>query len=285
MNGRRSVQDAYALGVQLATHTHLEKTAFLGGIAQAGKFLVGMGNLGAKGSRLARISPHHVGMPLGMGIVGAVTADEGQRMEGLAKGLAGGLVFNAAMPLGASIGKRILAPGFSGKGSARVMKGIGFSDDAVKNMTASQRLNKPLHDSPLRPFKRSIERSLGAGTASRSQIKTLGKNFSNNTQGLNLSDDMLLQQQKLQQMFNRGSLSPQQQADLKKMYSEFTSGLYQSGYTTGTSGQRAALKGIRIAKGTGIMAGGMGLGMTLAHPVESALDSHPASVFDAAGRH
>ena len=57
---------AYALGKAMAQED-FEKQAFLGGVFNAGKFLLGMGNLGAKGSGLARVSAHHVGMPLGFG--------------------------------------------------------------------------------------------------------------------------------------------------------------------------------------------------------------------------
>jgi len=280
-----NIEEAYNIGCAIAQSDYIEKTAFLGGIGSAGKFLLGMGNLGSKGSSLARISPHHVGMPLGFGLLGAATAEEGKGVEGFTKGVVGGLVFNAAMPLGGAIGKRILAPGFSGKGSSKIMSGLGYSDDAVKQMSASQALNKPLHDSALRPFKKSIDRSLGAGTASKGQIKQLGKTFETNTANLNLTDDLLAQQEKIQQLFNRKYLSPQQQAELKNMYSQFSSALYKGGYNTGTAGQRAALKGIRFSKGLGTMAGGMGLGIAVSHPVESMFDSHPASVFDASGGH
>ena len=131
------LRDAYLVGQKLALDSHFEKTAFLGGVAQAGKFLFGMGHLGAKGSRLSRISAHHVGVPLGFGVLGAATAEEGQRSEAFAKGLAGGLAFNLAMPLGGAIGKRLLAPGFGGKNTLGIMKGMGFSDDASRMMASS----------------------------------------------------------------------------------------------------------------------------------------------------
>ena len=169
MNSSEELKLAYDIGRQLAVTDYQEKVAFLGGIGQAGKFLLGMGNLGAKGSTAARISAHHVGMPLGFGLMGAASAEEGQGMQGFAKGLAGGLVFNAAMPIGGFIGKRLLAPGFGGKNTFGLMKRMGFADDAAKQMSASQALNKPVHG--------SLGRRLDAGTASAGQIRDLRSNF------------------------------------------------------------------------------------------------------------
>lgn len=269
---------AYEIGKSVAESEHLEKIAFLGGVASTGKFLLGMGNLGAKGSRLARISSHHVGMPLGFGALGAATAEEGERAEGFAKGLVGGLVFNAAMPLGGHIGKKLFAPGFGGKNSFGIMKRIGFGDDAARNMSSSQALNKKVHG--------SLGRKLDAGTASTKQVTSLGDDFTTQTSGLNLTEDLAKQQQKLQAMFDdAANLTGAQQAELKKLYSQFTSGLYKGGYTTGSKGQRAMLKGLRFSKGLGTMAGGMGLGMAASHQVEGMMDSHPASVFDSRGGH
>ena len=45
------------------------------------------------------------------------------------------------------------------------------------------------------------------------------------------------------------------------------------------------LKGTRFAKGLGTLAGGMGLGMYASHGVENAMDTTPASYFDARGGH
>lgn len=271
------LEHAYKLGSELARQ-HFEKTAFLGGVLQGGKFLLGMGNLGAKGSGLARISAHHVGMPVGFGVMGAMGAEEGQKTEAFMKGLAGGLAFNAGMFLGAPLGKRLLAPGFSGKGSQRIMRRLGFTEDAVSHMGASQTLNKKIHG--------SLERKLDAGVASKGQLKSLGSEFRGATEGLELTEDLAAQRKKLMDMFeNPGALTGDQQAELKKLYSQFSSGLYKGGYGTGSSGARAGLKGIRFAKGLGTMAGGMGLGMYASHGVENAMTTHPASVFDARGGH
>jgi hypothetical protein len=279
MSDSSKVYRAYQIGKALAKSDHQEKTAFLGGIAQAGKFMAGMGHLGAKGSSLAKLSPHWVGSPLGFGALGAATADEGERMQGFAKGFVGGLAFNAAMPLGGAIGKRIFAPGFSGKGSSRIMKGIGFSDDAVGQMSASQALNRPIHG--------SLGRQLDAGTASRSHLNKLREAFKNSTRSskVTLNPELKAQRTQLAKMFRQGKITPTQQAELKRLYSQYSANLYKAGYGTGTAGQRAALKGIRISKGVGIMGGGMGLGMAVAHPIEGMMDAHPASVFDASGGH
>ena len=273
------IQDAYLAGKELALNSYLEKNAFLGGVLQAGKFLAGFGHLGAKGSRLAGISAHHIGQPLGFGIVGAATADEGERAQGFAKGVMGGIAFNLGMRYGAPLGQRLLAPGFRGKNTFGIMKGMGFSDDAARQMAASQALNKPVH------LGTSLGRKLTAGRASRAQLSDLGKHFSKNTANLNLTDDLLKQQQQLKKMFNQGYLSGPQQAELQKLYSEFTSNLYKGGYSTGTLGQRSRLKGVRLLKGVGTVGGGMLAGSLLEGPIGSAMDAQPASVFDARGEH
>ena len=277
------LRKAYLTGSELAYTSDLEKVAFLGGAINVGKFLMGMGHLGAKGSRLARISPHHIGQPLGFGVIGAATAEEGQGMEGFVKGVAGGLAFNAAMPIGGFLGKRLLGGAFKGKGTSAIMKRMGFADGAVANMAASQKLNKALHGSFLRS---PITRKLDAGLASNAQIKALRKNFTSTLKPLKgLDKDLKAQRTALSKLFRQKNLSPAQQAELKKLYSQFSKSLYKSGYGTGTLGQRAALSGLRFSKGLGSVAGGMGLGAYLTHGVESAMDTQPASVFDARGGH
>jgi hypothetical protein len=279
MSNSQELKKAYDIGRGLALADYQEKVAFLGGIGQAGKFLLGMGNLGAKGSTAARISAHHVGMPLGFGILGAATAEEGQAAEGFAKGLAGGLVFNAAMPIGGFLGKKLLAPGFGGKNTLGIMKRMGFADDAANQMAASQALNKPIHG--------SLGRRLDAGTASAGQIRDLRTNFLTSIRGINrnLSPELKQQADKLRSLLKQKNLTGPQQAELKKLYSQFSSELYKGGYSTGSTGAKAMLKGTRFAKGLGTMAGGMGLGMAASHQVESMMDTHPASVFDARGGH
>jgi len=278
MSPMTSEERAYALGKELALKT-FEKQAFLGGVFNAGKFLLGMGNLGAKGSRLARLSAHHVGMPVGFGLMGAASSEEGEKMEGFVKGLAGGLMFNAAMPIGGIIGKKLLAPGFGGKNTSSIMRGMGFGDDAAAHMAASQGLNKPLHG--------AVSRRLGAGTAKAKDLKKLESAWTEQGKGLvNLSDDLAKQQKSIGKLLNSAvPLTPTQQGELAKQLSAFTKGLYKGGYQTGSGGARAMLKGTRFAKGVGTMAGGMGLGMYGSHAVENAMTTHPASVFDARGGH
>lgn len=267
---------AYAIGKALAKE-NFEKQAFVGSLFNAGKFLLGMGHLGAKGSGLARVSAHHVGMPLGFGAMGAMSAEEGERGAGFLKGLAGGLVFNAAMPLGGFLGKRLLAPGFGGKSTQGLVRGMGFSDDAAANIARSQAINKPLHG--------SVSRRLNAGTADPKHLEKLREAWTTQNKGLNLTGDLAQQQASINNLLKNTTLSPTQQAELAKQLSGFTKGLYSSAYQTGGLGARTLLKGTRFAKGLGTMAGGMGLGMYASHGVEGAMDNKPASYFDARGGH
>ena len=276
MNHLSPEERAYAIGKAMAQED-FEKQAFLGSVFNAGKFLLGMGNLGAKGSRLAGISAHHVGMPLGFGAMGAMSAEEGERGSGFLKGLAGGLAFNAAMPLGGWLGKRLLAPGFGGKSTQGLVRGMGFSDDAAAHITASQAINKPLHG--------SLNRRLSAGTADPKHLKKLKEAWTAQNKGLNLTGDLQAQQQAISSLLSSGALNPTQQVELAKQLGAFTKGLYRSGYQTGSRGARAMLKGTRFAKGLGTMGGGLGLGMYMSHGVEGAMDTTPASYFDARGGH
>lgn len=287
MNPREEAAlQAYKLGANLA-HVHMEKTAFLGAAWNAGKFLAGMGNLGAKGSRLAGISAHHIGMPLGFGVMNAAMAEEGQKTEAFIKGLAGGAAFNYAMPLGGFIGKRLLAPAFKGKGALKVMKSIGFGDDAVKFMGASRNLNQPMHGT----F-RALDRRLGAGTASKGDIKGMFDRIFTNTRSVGgtkaLGEDARKTFQQLSDMrklFRKGQLTPEQQSQLQGLYSTFSKQLKSQGMGMGTRGQQMALKGIGAGKFIGSMGGGMFLGMKADHAIQDAMSTHPASVFDATGGH
>lgn len=276
MNHASPEERAYNIGKAIARE-EFEKQAFVSTLFNAGKFLLGMGNLGAKGSRLARVSAHHVGMPLGFGAMGAMSAEEGERGAGFLKGVAGGLVFNAAMPIGGWIGKRMLAPGFGGKTTQGIVKGMGYSDEAASHIAKSQALNKPMHG--------SLQRRLSAGTADPKHLEKLRTAWTEQNAGLNLTGDLATQQKSIQKLLDSGTLSATQQAELAKQMSGFTKGLYTSAYQTGGLGSRALLKGTRFAKGVGTMAGGMGLGMYASHGVEGAMDNKPASYFDARGGH
>lgn len=277
---------AYRLGASLA-QAHMEKTAFLGTAWKAGKFLAGMGNIGAKGSGLARISAHHVGMPLGFGAMNALMAEEGKKTEAFIKGVAGGAAFNFAMPLGGFIGKRLLAPAFKGKGALKVMRSIGFGDDAIKLMGASRNLNQPMHGT----F-RALERRLGAGTASKGDLKGMFERILTNTRSVGgtkaLGEDARKTYQQLSDMrklFRKGNLTPEQQSQLQGLYSTFSKQLKAQGMGMGSRGQQMALKGIGAGKFIGSMGGGMFLGMKADHAVQDAMTTHPASVFDATGGH
>ena len=267
---------AYNIGKRVADE-EMSKVAFLGAITSGAKFLTGMGHLGAKGSTLAKLtSPHNVGVPLSFGVLGAVTADEGHKTEGFLKGLAGGVAWNVASPFGSTLGRRLLAPAFKGNNTMGVMRGIGFDNRASQLMSTSQRLNKPWHG--------AVERRLSRGVAGKSEIAKVKQVFSG-LDDLPMSPELAAQKKKIEQLLNMGSLGPQQQVELHKLYSQFTSSLYQQGFKSGTGGQRAMLKGLRFSKGLGGAVGGMAAGMGAGHMVEGALDAAPASAFDATGGH
>lgn len=272
----QDLQRAYYAGKALATE-EMTKEAFLGAITSGAKFLAGMGHLGAKGSTLAKLtSAHNVGMPLGFGVLGAVTADEGHKTEGFLKGLAGGVAWNVASPFGAALGRRLLAPAFKGNNTMGIMRGLGFDNRASQLMSTSQRLNKPWHG--------RIERRLSRGVAGKSEISKVKEVFTGLDE-LPLSPELLSQKKKIDQLLKAGTLTPQQQVELHKMYSQFTSSLYQQGFKTGTGGQRAMLKGLRFSKGLGGAVGGMAAGMGASHLAEGVFNTAPASAFDATGGH
>ena len=283
---QRKLLGAYRIGASLAKE-HMQKTAFLGAAWSGAKFLAGAGNLGAKGSMLARISPHHIGMPLGFGAFSAATAEEGHKSEAFVKGLLGGAAFNYAMPLGGFIGKRLLAPAYKGEGALKVMKSIGFGDDAIAFMGASRNLNQPMHG-----VFRDLGRRLGSGTASKSDLLDMFRRLHRNTKsvgGVNaLGEDARAtygQIQNLRTLFRQGKLTPEQQSQLQGLYTTFSKQLKAQGMGMGTRGQRMKLKGIGAGKFIGSAGGGMYLGMQADHAVQNAMGTHPASVFDATGGH
>jgi len=280
---------AYEEGKELALDT-MTKEAMLSSILKGGKFLFTGGHLGKPGSFISRLSPHHLGAPLGGGLFGAYTAEEGEKAKGFVKGVAGGLLFNAAMPIGMGLGKRIMAPGFSGAGSTKIMKGIGYSDEATAAMRASQNINKALNTkpgsmlNPLNLFKGVTERALSSG------------NFKFDPRLAKSLEDVLKQQNKLIpdalktriknltfKLNSPGGVAAKNQAKVLEELRDISSQLYKGGYSTGSLGQRMALKGTRFAKGVGMMGGGIGLGYALQGPMENALDSSPASYFNSTG--
>ena len=277
------LQEAYLIGKKLA-HSNFEKTAFLGSIYRGGKFLLGMGHLGKAGTGLSRISGHHVGMPLGFGLMGAATAEEGEKSKAFVKGLAGGLAFNALMPVGASIGKRIFAPGFSGKGSLKMMRRIGFDKTPSKLMAQSQGINRALRSRHGLFGRRGvIERAMETGNFSKSTdlFKAL-----NNINKKNMPPEMRAQLRRLKRIASgKTTIDPSKQKEVLNEFRDFSKKLYQTGFTQGTKAQQRALKGLRFSKGMGIAAGGMGLGMVGSHALENTMDTTPASYFNSTGGH
>ena len=276
------ITKAYEAGKQLA-YEGREKSAFLSSVLKGGKFLFTGGHLGKPGSLISKLSPHHIGAPLGGGALGAYFAEDGEKSKGFIKGFAGGLLFNAAMPLGSSIGKRILAPGFSGAGSAKIMKGIGFSDEATAAMKSSQNINKALNTRQ-GVFRGVTERALSSGNFKGSTKLTQSIDDILKNQSKMLPDAVKTKLTNLQSQLSAG-LSPTNQKKFLEELQDVSSTLYRTGYATGTKGQQFALKGTRFAKGVGMMGGGMGLGMALTGPMERSLDSTPSSYFNSTGGH
>jgi len=74
------------------------------GTATTGRFLLGMPKAGA--GRMSRFGHHWIGMPTGFGLLNvAMAPEEAHKGKAFLKGFAGGLAFNAAMPLGSALGK------------------------------------------------------------------------------------------------------------------------------------------------------------------------------------
>jgi len=124
------IERAYNIGAELA-YSELEKNASLfaalkaaGTAAKEGvkswgfwgtnlgrgtKRLGWLAGLGAKqgpgaAAKLSRFSHHWIGMPTGFGLLGMALAPEGEHKgKAFAKGFAGGLAFNALMPVGTAL--------------------------------------------------------------------------------------------------------------------------------------------------------------------------------------
>ena len=278
-----NIEEAYNIGKNLAL-SEFEKTAFLGSLFRGGKFLMGMGHIGKAGTGLSRVSGHHIGMPLGFGLMGAATAEEGEKSQAFVKGLAGGLAFNALMPLGATLGKRVFAPGFSGKGSLDMMRRIGFGKTPSKLMSQSQGINRALRSRQGFLGRRGVlERSMESGNFSGS--KQLFKSL-NSINKRNMSPEMRKQLANLKRISSgKLKIDPTKQKEVLTQFKDFSKKLYQTGYTQGTTAQQRALKGLRFSKGMGIAAGGMGLGMVGSHALENTMNSSPASYFNSTGGH
>jgi len=73
------------------------------GLKRSG-WLLGMG--AKQGSKFSKFHHHWIGMPTGFGLINmALAPEEAHKGKAFLKGFAGGLAFNAAMPLGGALGK------------------------------------------------------------------------------------------------------------------------------------------------------------------------------------
>lgn len=269
------LEKAYRIGAELAREQHLEKTAFISPLVNTAKFLFMGGRLGKAGSAASKISPHWVGAPLGFGAMEAMSAEEGDKVNAFGRGMVSGLLFNPLMSVGGRIGGRLLAPGLKGMGTgssaARFMKRVGFSDDATKLMQMSRGINKQLHSGVLK----NTQRALQAGNYKGSNIKDFLKSIDSKSIPEALRGDL----QKLQNQFS-GRVAASQQASALQDLQNFSKKLYETGYSSGGTAAQRALKATRFAKGVGMAAGGMGLGMMGSHPITEAMKHTPASYFN-----
>ena len=259
---------SYLVGRAVAEQ-NFEKQAFIAPLGNALKFLFMGGHLGKAGSIASKISPHHIGMPLGFGAFSAATAEEGERGSAFTKGLAGGLAFNAFTPIGRLLGSRIAAPGFTTRSSGKILGRMGFSDDAVANIGASQNINKLLHGGTSR---RLASGNLSAKQQSQLLSKIKGIELKNVDPNLKNQLDNL-----------RGSLkagiNPADQKQFLEQMKKFTKALRTESAATGPAGAQKMLKGVGISKMIGGGLGGLGLGIYGDHTVQGMFDTPPASVF------
>lgn len=253
-----TLRRAYALGATLANEG-FEKRAFLGAVLRGGKFLLGMGHLGNAGGLASRISAHHVGMPLGFGIMNALSAEEGHRAEAFGAGVLGGLAFNGGMSLGGTLGKRLFAPlGQGTKGLAR----MGFNPSQTSYIEASRRANKALH---------GIERKMQAGNYSaKDAVGHIEKALLDT--GTTLNADLAKQLAQLRA--NAATVGPEGLAKFQTELSGFTGALRDTALNNASAHARNMYKGTRHAKMIGGIVGGMGLGMTADHLVQNSISPH-----------
>jgi len=258
--------ESYKLGRRLALD-NFEKTAFLGAALTGGKFLLGMGNLGRAGSMASRISTHHIGMPLGFGAIGALTADEGKRMEGFAGGFIGGLGFNLGMSAGGAIGKRLFSP--FGRG-AKGLKRMGFEDDASSLIQASRVANKNLN---------KVRRRMDSGNfnASTSMEYVDDALKGSGVDVARLPADLAKQLQTLKQ--TAGSVTPANMKQFANQLSEFTGNLAKQGVGMGSASAQAMYRGSRMAKNIGGIVGGIGVGMAADHALRGVIETPPSSIY------
>jgi hypothetical protein len=85
-----------------------QRTSTVGKMTQLPSWLLGMG---------PRHGAHWVGMPLGFGLLGTAFAAPGEHKgKAFLKGVAGGLAFNALMPIGGLVGKGLFRGATAGAG-------------------------------------------------------------------------------------------------------------------------------------------------------------------------
>ena len=280
MNNEEALLKAYKLGCELAYSSDMEKTAFIAPVVNAAKFMFMGGNLGRAGSVASKISPHWVGAPLGFGAMEAAMAEEGDKVNAFGRGMVSGLLFNPLMSIGGKIGGRLLAPGLKGVGTgssaAKFMRRIGFSPEATNQMQLARGLNKQLHSGMLK----NTQRALQSGNYTGGNIKNYLKKIDSKMVPEALRDDLL----KLQNQFS-GRVASSQQAKALQDLQSFSKKLYEAGYGAGGTAAQRALKATRIAKGVGMAAGGMGLGMLGSHPITASMDNSQASYFNQYGGH
>jgi hypothetical protein len=260
------LEQSYKLGCELATE-EFTKTAFLGSVLTGGKFLLGMGHLGRAGSLASKISPHHGGMPLGFGVLGGATAEEGKRMEGFAGGVIGGLGFNVGMAGGAALGKKLFSPLGSG---TKGLKRMGFDDTSSNMIQASRDANKYLN---------KINRKMTSGNFSgQDAFDQVAKNLKKyNIDPATLPKELAEQYKTLSQ--NAGTVTAEGLAAFNTQLTNFTKGLANQGVGTGSAAAQGAYRGSRMAKNIGGIAGGTALGMAADHAVRAPIESHSASIY------
>lgn len=273
------LSEAYLVGEALALQEGHEKLGFVPPALLKGiKFLTTGGHLGKPGSLLSKLSPHHVGAPVAMGLFSMAGAEEGDRAAAFGRGVVGGLAFNVAAPLGTALGKRLLAPGLRGKNAIGFMRRLGFGDAGIAQMDSARKINKAIHSGGL--LGGGTQRALASGNYS-------GKNISNALKSINpatLETGAATTLKELKTLFTGGIPAGEQAAALARL-KEFSTALYKSGLATGPRSAQFGLKASRFAKGLGAGVGSFALGMPVSMKVEESLHNQPPSYFNNYGGH
>jgi hypothetical protein len=262
----KQIEQGYKLGCDLAAEEFV-KTAFLGSVLTGGKFLLGMGHLGRAGSLASKISPHHIGMPLGFGVLGSATAEEGKRMEGFAGGFVGGLGFNAGMAGGAAIGKKIFSPLSRG---TKGLKRMGFDETSSNMIQASRDANKYLNK-----INRKMTSGNFSGQEAFNQVATNLNKYK--IDPATLPKELADQYKALSEA--AGKVTPEGLSAFNTQLTNFTKGLAEQGIGMGSATAQGVYRGSRMAKNVGGIVGGTALGMAADHAVRAPIESHSASIY------